>query len=190
MYKYILILGMLSSCTFNQQERFRELIEEPEGAFHRRRAINLIRESMSYPRSDLFSLEFERNLAADNGSFPIYLLKGDLLPLEERLVLAEVADGVISPLYEFEILENGELKIFSPSGIIFQKEIVFAKHIGSEIGKEIQYVLASFETFDCAEAIFTPEQKGPTPILFSINKLPDQIDPEEIHDTVLGQLFE
>jgi hypothetical protein len=191
-YKYLFLLGALCSCTLNQQDRFLEMIEQPEGAFHRQKAIHLVRESLSYPRSDLFSLEFERSeeLITDKGSFPLYILKGDLLPLEERFVLAELQeDDVISLLYEFEIMENGELKVFTPSGIKFQKEIAFAKQEGLEVGKEVRYVLASFETFDCAEAAFIPEEKGPTQIFFSINKLPDQIDPAEVQTTVLTLLF-
>ena len=171
MYKYLFLLAALSSCTFHQQERFLEIVEQPEGAFHRQRALHLVRESMTYPRSDLFSLE----VAVDKG---LPILKGDLLPLEERLVLAEVEDGAINPLYEFEILENGELKLYTPSGIQFQKEITLLSG-----KKEVHYVLASYETFDCAEASFTIE--GPTEIYFSINQLPDQIDIEKEH-TVLS----
>lgn len=156
---FITTLAVLCGCTFHQEQKIRELLTVEHGAFPRVKDTHLVQESLQYP-SDKFYLEIESAdpLSTSKGTFPVWILKGENIPLEERFIFAVVdkVTGKIEPQYEFEILESGKLKIFGKEGIRIENEIPFVEAGHFSAGSPLQYVIVSKENYTSAIVEFTP----------------------------------
>jgi len=156
---FIATLAVLCGCTLHQEEKIRELLTVERGAFPRVKDTHLVQESLRYP-SDRFYLEIKSAdpLSTSKGIFPVWILKGENIPLEERFIFAVVdkVTGKIEPQYEFEILENGKLKIFGKEGIRIENEVPFVETGHFSAGSPLQYVIVSKEDYTSAIVEFTP----------------------------------
>ena len=163
MFRKFIFLIALSGCTVHQEERIRELLTVQQGTFPRVRDIAVVRESLDSP-SGQFSLEIK---PSSNGTLPLWILKGNEIPLQERFIFAIIdkVTGKIEPQYEFEAMEEGRLQIFGRNGTRFENEIPFVETRRFPAGSPIQYAVVSKERYTSAIAEFVPyplETSGPS----------------------------
>jgi len=151
------LLLFLAGCTVSQEARIRELLTVQSGAFPRLKDIQVVRDR---DPTDAFSLSIEQHssLFTRKGSFPVFVLKGESLPINERFILAKKdrVTGAIDPQCEFEILENGELEIYAKTGISKERELPFIASDGVKMGYPIDYLIVSKKTYASASAEFLP----------------------------------
>ncbi|HSX25680.1 MAG TPA: hypothetical protein VLE89_01565 [Chlamydiales bacterium] len=155
----IVLTVVLGGCTYNQDKHIHELFTKERGSLPKERDAWIVEQSLGHP-SDEFTLAIEPYdpLTTPKGTFPLVLLKGDRVPLEERLIFAivDTVNGKIDPQFEFEVQEAGNLKIFDKNGVRFENEIPFVACDGLIVGKPILYAVVSKEKFTIATAEFIP----------------------------------
>lgn len=111
-------LLLACSCSVHQNERLAEWVAPPQKStelYNQHLANDLMDQS---PDSFTFTLKEQPVLTTSKGSFPLYVLKADGIPKGERFLFAS-----FDPLkerttfhFEFEVLENNDLKIFTSAG--------------------------------------------------------------------------
>ncbi len=158
--RYALVAALLAfSCTHNQRDRWQEYVHSQSGVWNKTRVANLVRDSLKLPASNRFTLEIKQEapLATRKGTFPFYILDGESLPTQERLVLAEIEEleQKITPLLEFTVQESGQLTIHS-QGDKKQNEWMFKKTDEVKFGRPLKYILVSLQVGDWAETTFQP----------------------------------
>ncbi|MBI5272580.1 MAG: hypothetical protein HY861_01180 [Chlamydiia bacterium] len=157
-FLFFLILG--AGCTINQDRRIRELLTVQTGAYHRTRDVQIVEDALATAPAGQFSLTIlpDNPLSSVKGTFPVFVLKGDSLPLQERFIFAAIdrVSGVIDPRCEFEVLADGNLQIFDKTGISYANEIPFIASEGLKAGHPIDYVVVSKKTYAYAIDEFIP----------------------------------
>lgn len=151
----------------HQQTRIREIMTVQQSSFPRIKDIAVVEESLHSPSPE-FSLDLESHdpLSTPKGTFPLWILKGEKIPLQERFIFAVIdkVNGKIDPQYEFEVLEDGRLQIFGRSGVRTEYDIPFVEARPYPAGSPIQYAIVSKEKYTCATVEFIPyplEASGP-----------------------------
>ena len=143
----------------HQQTRIREVMTVQQSTFPRTKDISIVEESLNSPSTE-FSLALESfdPLATPRGTFPLWVLKGEKIPLQERFIFAVIdkVKGTIDPQYEFEVQEDGRLQIFGRSGVRIENDIPFVEARPYPAGSPIQYAIVSKEKYTSAIAEFIP----------------------------------
>ncbi|MBS0624899.1 MAG: hypothetical protein JSS32_02475 [Verrucomicrobia bacterium] len=154
-----LISLMAAGCTANLNDRLRETLTVETGTFNKLKAKNMVRESLQFP-TDEFSLSIQ---AADpiptpKGELPLQFLKAQFIPVGERMIFASIdpIEEEIKPEFEFELLENGQVKVFGRNHVYFADEIPFVAADGVLASKPIEYVVTSKRSGTSASVLFTP----------------------------------
>lgn len=159
-YKILMICALsvlISGCSHNIQRHLTEILTVKKGGFDALRDAWIVEESLP---SDAFSLTLEPYdpLTTPKGTFPLVLLKGDQIPVEERFIFA-----IIDPLskkidarFEFEMQENGKIKVYDRNGVKTENEIPFVAAEGLLMAKPIVYAVVSKDKSTIASTEFIP----------------------------------
>ena len=148
---------LLCSCTVNMENRIHEMLTVQTGAYPKTKDIQVVKD-----RSDTgtFSLRLEEgnSLSTRKGIYPVYVLKAESIPLNERFILARIdrVTGKIDPQCEFEALEDGALQIYRRDGISKEREIPFVASEGLKAGYPIDYCIVSKKNYASAAVEFIP----------------------------------
>jgi len=155
--KYLIAGIALAGCTVNQENRIHELLAVQTGSFPKIKDIQVVKDRFE---TDAFSLKLEESasIAVRSGQYPVYVLKAESIPLDERFVFARIdrVTGKIEPQFEFVALENGELEIYSKSGIVRDAEMPFVASEGFKAGYPIDYAVVSKKTYAAKTVEFIP----------------------------------
>ena len=157
--KYLItsLIILLTSCTINQQNRIHELVVKQTGAYSRTKDIQIVLDRCV---TDEFSLSLSQGvpLLTGKGEYPVFVIKGDNIPLNEQFIFAKIdqVTGKIDPQCEFEAREDGYLVIYGKNGISKEKEIPFVASDGFKAGYPIEYAIVSKKTYKSASIEFIP----------------------------------
>lgn len=156
---YTLLIA-LAGCSANMNDRLREQFFVTSASFNKLKDKNIVRESLGYP-SEEFVLAAEPHahpLETSRGDFPVQLLRGIEIPLHERMIFAIIdpVKDTISPEFEFELLDEGKVKVFGKNGVETTDEIPFILSEGLLTAKPVHYAIVSKKYKTSATASFVP----------------------------------
>ena len=159
-HKILILAGfsiLFFGCSHSQQRHITEMLTVKKNGFNTVRNAWIVEESQ--PSTD-FSLSMEPRdpLTTSKGTFPVFVLKGDQIPLGERFVFAVIdpLSDKIDPRFEFELQEGGEVLVFDRNGTRTEREIPFVAAEGLLTAKPVIYAIASKESMQVATAEFIP----------------------------------
>jgi hypothetical protein len=155
----LLTIALFSGCTYNQQKHFDELFTAKKNGFDALRDAWIVEQSLSHPSQE-FSLLLQPvdPLVVNQGTFSLQILRADHLPLQERFIFAAIdsTNEKIEARFEFEVLEDGKIKIFDQKGTRFENEIPFVACEGLIVGKPVTYAIVSKQSYTIASVEFNP----------------------------------
>jgi len=148
---------LFSGCSRNFERHWTEIRTVKKGGFNALRDAWIVEEGIP---TDTFTLALETSdpLTTPKGTFPIALLKGEQIPLDERFIFAIIdpLSGKIDARFEFQMQEDGKLKIYDRNGTRIENEIPLIAAEGLIVAKPIVYAVASKEKGAVATAEFIP----------------------------------
>ncbi len=159
-YKILMLCTLsvfICGCSRNFERHWTEIRTKQKGGFNTLRDAWIVEDGIP---TDSFSLALQPSdpLTTPKGTFPLALLKGDQIPIEETFIFAVIdpLSGKIDARFEFEMQEDGKLKIFDAKGTRIEGEIPFVAAEGLITAKPIVYAVASKEKGTVATAEFIP----------------------------------
>ncbi len=146
-----------AGCTHNFDRHWTEIRTKQKGGFNALRDAWIVEEGIP---TEEFTLVIQPSdpLTTPKGTFPLSLLKGAQIPLDERFIFAVIdpLNGKTDVRFEFEMGEDGKFKIFDSKGVRTEREIPFVATEGLLTAKPIFYAIASKERGWIAKAEFIP----------------------------------
>ncbi len=148
-----LLLLLASSCTVHQSERIAEFLSPPQKSYELRN-LHIAYDALNYPPG---FFDFTLHEIPSPNPTPVYALRADGLPVQERFLFAshDPLKKTVTVHFEFKALENNTLQILSRTGEEIAEEAPLAlKEVLK--GQEVELVLISKDNKTCTKAQFTP----------------------------------